>query len=188
VTERERFDREALLKRAVAVAGAVYLAPVLTSAASAGSDGCIAMVCSKKKRKWKRKHRKKCQNSCPACHCDCPAPGTHCAGNGFLCGCQHQGPQCGYVEPCQTGNCACFFNGNGQNPGACIDLLDGLCDTFEAIGTCPGGSDAECPSGARCFSSCCEDLGYPHLCGPCCPGTPGAFASPSRGSAAVAWF
>jgi hypothetical protein len=103
--------------------------------------------------------------------------------------CRHTGPRCGYVEACQTGDCACFLDGNGQNPGACIDLLDGLCDTFQAIGTCPGGSDAECPSGARCFSSCCDDLGYPHLCGHCCPGTPGPpSVAPARRSAAVAWF
>ena len=77
MTEQERIDRETLLKRAAAVAGAVYLAPVLTSAAAAGSDGCLNFTCSKKKKKWKKKHRKKCQASGPGC--DCPLPGTPCA-------------------------------------------------------------------------------------------------------------
>jgi hypothetical protein len=75
VTERERIDRETLLKRAVAAAGAVYLAPALTSAAAAGSDGCLDFSCSKKKKKYK-KHRKKCQSS--GASCDCPVPGHPC--------------------------------------------------------------------------------------------------------------
>jgi hypothetical protein len=58
VTEQERFDREALLRRGVAVVGAVYVGPALTSAAAAGNGGCLNFTCSKKK-KWKKKHRKK---------------------------------------------------------------------------------------------------------------------------------
>jgi hypothetical protein len=40
LTEQERIDRETLLRRATAVAGAVYAAPVLTPAAAAGADAC----------------------------------------------------------------------------------------------------------------------------------------------------
>ena len=189
MTDQERINRETLLKRAAAVAGAVYLAPVLTSAASAGSDGCLNFTCSKKKKKWKKKHRKKCQNS--GAGCDCPAPGTLCAGGGGACECNHAGPTCGYVEACGTGNCACFHNGHNANPGHCIELLDGLCDTFlNNYGSCPGGSDAECGSGHVCFGSCCNtDFGYPPLCAPCCGDTAaGAATSLSRAGASVARF
>jgi hypothetical protein len=148
MTEQERIDRQTLLKRAVAVAGAVYLAPVLTSAAAAGSDGCLNFTCSKKRKKWKQKHQKKCQNS--GAFCDCSAPGTACQ-HGDPCGLyEHTGPRCGYPESCQTGNCLCFLNGFGENPGACIDVLDGHCFQFQNIGTCPDGSGATGSASAAC--------------------------------------
>ena len=99
MTDQERIDRETLLKRAAAVAGAVYLAPVLTSAAAAGSDGCLNFTCSNKKKKWKKKHRKKCQNS--GAGCDCPAPGTLCQGHGDGEPCNRQNPNaCSPLEVC----------------------------------------------------------------------------------------
>jgi hypothetical protein len=178
VTEQERFDRETLLKRAAAVAGAVYLAPVLTSSAAAGADGCLNFACSKKKRKWKKKHRKKCQASGAAC--DCPAPGSPCANTG--CACTHGGECCDALEQCGT-NCGCFLNGHRQNPGHCIRLHD-LCSTYQgAHGTCPGGNDSECAAGLVCFSSCCDcSLGYPPLCAECCHGRTAGVAHSPRGA------
>jgi hypothetical protein len=66
-------------------------------------------------------------------------------------------------------------NGHRENPGVCIDLLDGLCQTFfDRYGACPSGDDSECPPRTACFTSVCLDFGYPPLCGPCCPGDPAA--------------
>lgn len=46
MTDQERISRETLLKRAAAVAGAVYVAPVLTSAAAAESpESCHRTPC-----------------------------------------------------------------------------------------------------------------------------------------------
>jgi hypothetical protein len=191
VTEQERIDRETLLRRAAVAAGAVYVTPVLTSAAGAGGDECLTFTCGKKKSRWV-KHRRKCQSS--GARCDCPTPGTQCGVS--RCSCPFHGPICGYVQACKVAyrgaNCACFSNGrgHGENPGGCIDLLDGLCDTFEAIGTCPGGNDSECPPGHVCFTSCCDAMfGYPPLCGPCCGSqsepTPAARAT---GGPMVAWM
>ena len=47
MTDQERITRERLLKRAAAVAGAVYVAPALTSVAAAESpESCHTMFCS----------------------------------------------------------------------------------------------------------------------------------------------
>ena len=193
MTDQERIDRETLLKRAAAVAGAVYLAPVLTSAAAAGTEGCASFTCSKKKKKWKKKHRKKCQNS--GAGCDCPAPGTPCAGGGQGCACTRQSPTaCSGLEACGTGGgCACFKNGVGDScntgtGGNCIFAEDGLCQTFlDKHGSCPGGSDAECGAGKACFSSCCDCVHvFPKLCAECCNGrSAGALARAGSGAGTI---
>jgi hypothetical protein len=46
MTDRERITRERLLKRAAAVAGAVYVAPALTSVAAAEPESCHNTFCS----------------------------------------------------------------------------------------------------------------------------------------------
>ena len=47
MTEQERISREALVKRAAAAAGAVYAAPVLTSAAAAAEpESCHGRICT----------------------------------------------------------------------------------------------------------------------------------------------
>jgi hypothetical protein len=159
MTREERLDREALLRRAVGLAGAVYAAPVLTSSAGAEVSACAGQTCmpgKKGRKQCRRRGGRECnciEGTCQAFRC----PNARCRATCV-----------GYLEHCGTGNCACMCNGRRENPGICIDLLDGLCNTFEQIGTCPNGNDSECPRGTACFHSGCVDFGYPPLCAPCC--------------------
>lgn len=163
MTEKERLDRETLLKRAAAVAGAVYLAPVLTSAAAAEAQECPTFLCKTKKR------RKKCRRFPPGKGqtCDCQV--------GERCGCTTCDPVC-WTEcprndpnPCTpplgcpgcAGSGACFQCANDISNGTCVDLRDGLCASFS-----PCGEGNTCPLGQACFNSCC---GTP-LCSDACTG------------------
>jgi hypothetical protein len=167
MTEQERLSRAALLTRAVAAAGAVYAAPDLASSAGAEVDACAGQRCASGK-KGIRKCRKRGGRGCGCYLGTCGRRDDHCPHDR----CIHVGPCTQVWEPCQTGNCSCVCNGKGQpDPAVCIDLLDGLCDSFQDIGTCPSREDSECPAGSACFFSMCLDFGYPPLCGPCCPGT-----------------
>jgi hypothetical protein len=182
VTEQERTDRETLLKRAVALAGAAYIAPVLTSSAAAEPTACAGQSCAPGK-KGRRKCRKKGGQECNCIDGTCQTfgcPNTRC-----------EAACVDYVEACMSGNCGCFCNGKrGWNPGICIDLLDGLCDTFEQIGTCPNGEDSECPPGTACFvTRGCENFGYPPLCGPCCPNNKTPVPAPrATGGPMIGWL
>jgi hypothetical protein len=165
MTEQQRIDWETLLKRAVGLAGAAYVAPVLTSSAAAEANACAGQSCTpgkKGRKQCRRRGGRECNcidGTCQPFRC----PNARCT--------QRHGCT-GPIQECGFGNCICECNGaRQQKPGICIDYLDGLCDTFAEIGTCPGGQDSECPPGTACFVvGACADSGYPPLCGPCCTG------------------
>jgi hypothetical protein len=175
MTEEERIDRQLLLRRAAGLLGAAYVAPVVTSSASAETAACAGQAC-KPGKKGKKKCKKAGGKSCMCLYGMCTLGGCM---NHF---CFRQGPRCGSLEPCEAGNCGCFLHPREQ-PGGCIELLDGLCETYQAIGTCPDGTSGECPASHCCFSSCCQDFGYTFLCAPVCSGNSVAPAWRSPGGA-----
>jgi hypothetical protein len=153
------------------VAGAAYVAPVLTSSAAAEAEVCAGQKC-----KPGKKGKKKCKKA-GGKTCKCTS-GTCQGGGGGDCPCTHNGAQCDLLEVCGgCGNGGCFFGANGANPGVCIDLRSGLCADFSP---CSGGS---CPSGEVCFTSCCPEP----LCANCCAGA-GAPASRSVGGAGALYL
>src|SRR5262245_16999175 len=98
MTEQERIDRAALLRRAVAVAGAVYAAPALTSSARAEADACAGHRCEPG-----RTGRRKCRKA-GGKHCGCfgPRDNWFCQRVAHVCEtpCVHGGDTCGSLEPC----------------------------------------------------------------------------------------
>lgn len=162
MTEQEQIDRETLLKRAAAVAGAMYVAPVLASAASAEPQECPTFLCSTKRKR--RICRRVGQGKGRTCDCEigqiCPC--THCGG--CEAPCNHTGPTCGpLLELCPGcgGNGACFQDASGGTDGVCVDLRDGMCASFSP---CAAGNS--CPGGQACFATCCPT----NLCSDCCSG------------------
>lgn len=168
VSAAERMDREALLKKAAAVAGGVYFAPVLTAAAVAEAPGVTG--CPRKCKT--RKQRRQCRACCGFCSSD----RRQCM-HGDPLFCQHMGQQCDVLEPCGPpgANCACFFNAEGQNAGYCVDLRDGMCASFAPC------VDGRCPCGQVCFSSCCPEP----LCADVCTGSPAAAPRSAGGAGAL---
>ena len=161
MTDSERISRETLLKRAAAVAGAAYVAPVLTSSASAEADACTGQKCPAGK-KGKKKCKKKGGKTCKCLNGACSTGGGNCND------CDGDAIPCSAVFLCQTGNCACFLNIPGRGPGhGCIDLLDGLCASFPVCDRAGNGS--ECPAGTCCLDTCCPS----GICGTPCPGIAG---------------
>jgi hypothetical protein len=165
VTEAERIDRQTLLARAVGVAGATYLAPVLTSAAGASTSACPAKRCVPGHPK---KGDQKCaKRSWGNIYCKCDAGTSRCkeGGSNPCSGCVPPSQRCcGPVVPCGgcgDGACFCDFNGTGC---VCIKLWAGNC-----AGPQPCGPDGSCPAGQFCFKSCCPEP----LCRPSCSGASG---------------
>jgi hypothetical protein len=76
MTEQEQIDRKTLLRRAAAIAGFVYVAPALTSAAAAGADGphCADQPC-KAGRKGNRQCRILGGKGCRCVDGHCRPPG-----------------------------------------------------------------------------------------------------------------
>ena len=171
MTEQERLSRETLLKRAAALAGAAYTAPVVSSSALAETAACSG-ICKKGK-----KGKKKCKKAGGRL-CRCPAAGGVCDdGDPCLSNCLHSDIACSPLQACPGcgGNGACFAQSNGiptgcnssPNQGLCIDLRDGLCASFT-----PCGADGSCGAGECCFSSCCDCMfGFPPLCSTVCTGS-----------------
>jgi hypothetical protein len=155
VTERERLDRGALLKRAAALGGAVYVSPVLVESASAARKRCSGQPCKpgpKGDRKCKRKGGTGCQ--CIGGRCMNPSN----------CGSVCQPGECGSPPLCGT-NCACFPLVPGQGGTArCVDGKDGLCSSFPPCDKRGNGSD--CPPGTCCFDFCCAQGSCMAPCGP----------------------
>lgn len=162
MTEQTRIDRETLLRRAAAAAGAVYAAPVLTSAAAAEVQGCPTFLC---KNKTKRKQcRKTGQGKGQTCDCNV---GERC-GPVSPCPCTRQDPEpCSFLELCPgcNGNGGCFQDAKrGGSYGVCVDIPD-FCGDLS-----PCDAQNNCPPGQACFNSCC---GRP-LCLRCCSGNDAA--------------
>jgi hypothetical protein len=157
MTDQERITREQLLKRAAAAAGAVYVAPVLTSSAA----GAIAARCKGQRCGSDAKCQKRGGPNCFCVNgaCTIQEPG---------CSCARTDPNpCSLLEVCGAGNCACFQDAKlGGLNGVCVDLRNGLCSDF-----LPCDVNFNCGAGEQCFNSCC---GTP-LCSSCCPSN----ASPS---------
>ena len=166
MTDQERITREKLLKRAAAVAGAVYAAPVLTSSAGAAiNQRCKGQRCGSDA---------KCQKR-GGSNCFC-INGACTIDEGDDCPCSRTDPNpCSLLELCATGNCACFQDAalGGVN-GVCIDLRTGSCADF-----LPCDVNFGCPSGEACFNSCC---GTP-LCSTCCDTSSAQSGTDSRQAA-----
>jgi hypothetical protein len=169
MTDPERISRQALLARAAAAAGAAYVAPVLTSSASAEGEACAGQKC-----KPGKKGRKKCKKAGgKSCKCSlgrCTVVVDNCSN------CTRHGCPCSALEACEGcgGNGACFTDATQGGdpcgcglPGTCVDLRDGLCASFSP---CDGTS---CPAGQCCFSSCCDCVHvFPLLCSDSCGSGP----------------
>lgn len=148
MTEQERLDREMLLKRAAAAAGAVYFAPVMTSAASAEVQECPTFLC-KNTKKWK-KCREVGQGHGRTCNCN-TGESCHPAWMCPAAACVRSSPTCD-VQPCPgcNGRGACMQDATRPNDGLCVDFAGRSCSELspcDALGNCPPG---EC-----CFLSCC---------------------------------
>jgi hypothetical protein len=179
VTEAERIDRQTLLRRAAAVAGGAYVAPMLTSAA-----GAAAAACSGKCRVGAKGDRRCSARGGSDCACVRSGPDPKrgvCKPRSSLCPKCHPDTCCGSLESCGAcgnGMCFVFFGPNsrpndcGDVPGVCVDLRDGFCSSFQPC------NNGRCPPGQCCFSSCC---GEP-LCGdPCTGASSGAALSVRKG-------
>jgi hypothetical protein len=166
VTEAERIDRQTLVRRAAALAGAAYVAPVLTSVGGASTTACPPVPC---------RHHSKCRRKGDQnCVCVKSTPGSRgvCRQKGLLCNGCSQDRCCDVVHECKgcNGNGACFcdFNGTGCQ---CMPLRGGICADFQ---TCPDGS---CPVGQVCYLSCCPEP----ICDYPCSGAGASSGAASRG-------
>lgn len=169
MTEQERLDRETLLKRAATGAGAVYFAPVLTSAAGAEAQECPTFLCKNKRR------RRTCRKAGggKVCNCDIGQNCHPCSCGDDGCPCTLQDPNpCGRLEPCPgcDGNGFCFQDAKkGGTTGVCVDGPDLFCSSFS-----PCDRNKNCPAAQACFNSCCRRP----LCGNCCSGHAAPIARP----------
>jgi hypothetical protein len=152
VTERERLDRETLLRRAAVAAGAVYLAPMLTSGAVASSEGqCPDVKCRR------RKHRRACRRA--GCFCDRSAarcqPAAACKQDPD---CPSHVSPCGVIVPCGSGGtCVCLhcvLSGGGIGPVNCMNYRSNFCSEYPP---CKKSDGSGCPPGHTCYDSCCPE-------------------------------
>jgi hypothetical protein len=164
-TERERINRQELLRRSAAAAGAIYVAPVLTVCAAAEPAACLGKCHDERKcnergglacRCIVRAGRKrgKCKicggpdGSCSGCSEDdrCP-PGQACEAAAFC-------------NSSQT--CVCFvvapFGGPGKD---CVDFPSDFCADYPP---CDKANGTGCPPGACCLDTCCPE----GICSPPC--------------------
>lgn len=151
MSEQERIDRKALLRRAVVAAGAAYVAPVLTSSATAEVDGCSLQRCGPGKKGARRCRRK----GGPDCKCmDGRCRPTDCGQDG------HCGPQqpCDFLRGCpdpNTGPWICFVLANSGGKTECSACSDTApCADFIP---CSKETGEGCPAGMCCFDTCCPN-------------------------------
>jgi hypothetical protein len=164
MTEQQRMDREALLKRAAAAAGAVYFAPVLTSAASAG----VAAPC-KGRCKAGDPGERKCQlKGGGDCHCIVKAGKKK--GR-----CKLAQPRCGADDRCAPGTpcdvalfcnssqtCICFVPVPGDGTSRdCVNFPSNFCSDYKPCNKADGSG---CQAGECCLDTCCPE----GLCSPPC--------------------
>jgi hypothetical protein len=176
MTEQQRMDREALLKRAAAAAGAVYFAPVLTSAASADVAAC----------KGKCKNDTKCFNKGGA-GCRCVIKSGKKKGK-----CKVQQQSCGADDRCSPGTpcdvaqfcnssqtCICFvpIPGDGTSRD-CVDFPSNFCSDYPP---CSKADGSGCSSGSCCLDTCCPE----GICSPPCSSGAAPRISRAAGSGAT---
>jgi hypothetical protein len=187
MTEQERIDREALLKRAAALAGAVYAAPVLTSLAGAEVERprrCKVGRKCKTSRDCRNRRKQPCV-CCPegtAKAFTCQRSISECGGGGGGCGadtrCTQDRPPCAALEFCNSSQtCMCFAlapAGRGLGVECVSDPGTRFCADYEP---CDKATGEGCRPGLCCLDTCCPQ-------GICDPPCSGAAAVPriSRGS------
>lgn len=154
MTEQDRIDREALLRRAGAVAGAVYAAPVLTPSAAAGIERPRRCRAGKKCGTL-RDCRNRKGETCICCPENMENPFT-CQRSWAACGgCKDN---CvGSAEPCDSlhqcgGNCGCFILAASGGQHLCVELRNGLCASYPP---CDKNTGSGCPPGMCCLDTCC---------------------------------
>jgi hypothetical protein len=160
MTEQERIDRERLLKRAAAAAGAAYLTPVLTSSAAADVDRRCAL--------------RKCTPGpdgdirCQGKRCMCCDSRGRCSRKPSKC-CKPD-PRCPPSTPCDvaffcnsSATCLCL----GPIPGDrsqrdCVDFPSNFCADYPPCNRADGSG---CPPGMCCLDVCCPDAICSTPCG-----------------------
>jgi hypothetical protein len=150
MTEQDRIDRETLLRRAAAAAGAVYVAPVLTAGAAAEPSACTSEPCRKSKR-CRRRGGKGCKCMDGRCgRADGTECGPRCCGDG---GC---GPLvvCDESGQCGTGDCACMTNA-ANRAAHCFDFPSNFCSDYPSCDKSDGHGD--CAPGLCCVDTCCPE-------------------------------
>jgi hypothetical protein len=179
VTKQERISRETLLRRAAALAGAVYVAPVLTSSAVARDrdhDACRSAVRSK------CGSAKDCTIPKQSCIC-CPEDrfdAFQCRETEFNCGspfferCCREGEicdkACDVAHVCHDNpKCACFLIAGFGQERTCREIPE-FCSDVPPERRCNKNTgkttdDRPCPDGMACVLTCCS---Y-GLCLPPCP-------------------
>jgi hypothetical protein len=153
MTERERISREALLRRAAAAAGLVYVPPVLTSAASAEVNACKGKCRSDAKCMGKGGPTCRCiirsgkkKGKCRLFGCDMCCPDERCS----------PGDACDAVAFCNDSmTCACLVMVLGQpNQRDCADFPSDRCEDYPP---CDKTYGTGCPPGMCCFATCCPE-------------------------------
>jgi hypothetical protein len=195
MTEQERLSREALLKRAAAISGGVYFAPILTAVSSSavGAGKCRGRCGKQKAGKCSDKGMIKCFNLdfCPpgpsgAASCTCVPSGRRyckcrCAGGG--CG---PDDRCAPGTPCEVANfcnsgqtCICFVvaAGDGQSKD-CVDFPSNFCSDYPP---CSKADGSGCAAGSCCLDTCCPE----GICSPPCSSGAAPRISRSTGSGAT---
>jgi hypothetical protein len=179
MTGQERMNREALLRRAAAVAGAVYVAPAITPADASATAGCKGK-CRGEARCNKRggshckcfikqgKKRGKCS--------PCLAADTSCSGCGQDGRCPPANP-CGDATFCNdSATCICFTVAPaGGQLRDCVEFPSNFCADYPPCNKADGSG---CPSGSCCLDTCCPD----GICSPACSGVGAAPRTTGRGT------
>lgn len=166
MTEQERIDRQTLVKRAAAAAGAMYVAPALAPSAAAKVDRrprkCRSGRTCDTSRDCRNRGNEPCvccpqgtdrAFTCQATQADCDTPCPDCSGSSKPC---DQLFTCG-----NSGNGACFLiAGTAGVQHGCIDLHQGFCASYPP---CDKETGEGCPPGYCCMDTCCETgiCGYP---------------------------
>lgn len=179
MTDQERLDRQSLLKKAAAISGAVYFAPVLTSAASAGTD---KKLCKGKCKDATKQAKCRARGGGGKCDCNigekCMPAQSGCAPNDPRC---PQSTACAGLATCNSGGtCACFllWNQGGSGVGECVAFPSNFCSDYQP---CSRSDGSGCPPGSCCLDTCCPD----GICSPPCSSGAAPRISRTSGSGAT---
>ena len=144
MTEQERISREALLRRAVVLAGATYSAPALVSSAAAEVEACAGQSCNPSKhgkKKCRRLGGRGCRcvaGRCRERRCGESCNGARPCGEPFECG-EHNECWCYPIDPYPVAGHVCVNRINFCNE----------------VPECVRGGDNDCPAGMCCLDTCC---------------------------------